>query len=66
MRSYGDALAEEHSAAARRLIAENPAVVGIELAKDKQAVGRWRVARRYAGEWNPLQHHRFRLVGVAS
>lgn len=43
VKSYGDALAEEHSAAARRLIADHPGVVGIELAPDKQAVGRWRV-----------------------
>lgn len=49
VKSYGDALAEEHSAAARRLIAENPAVVGIELAADKQAVGRWRVAGHRGG-----------------
>jgi hypothetical protein len=49
VKSYGDALAEEHSAAARRLIAESPGVVGIELAPDKQAVGRWRVAGRRGG-----------------
>lgn len=49
VKSYGDALAEEHSAAARRLIAENPGVVGIELAADKQAVGRWRVAGHRGG-----------------
>ncbi|MCQ4360629.1 hypothetical protein KQR54_05620 [Mycobacterium gordonae] len=49
VKSYGDALAEEHSAAARRLIAENAGVVGIELAADKQAVGRWRVAGHSGG-----------------
>ncbi|ANE80155.1 hypothetical protein A7U43_13260 [Mycobacterium adipatum] len=49
VKSYGDQLAEEHSAAARRLIAENPEVVGIELAQDKQAVGRWRVAGHRGG-----------------
>ncbi len=49
VKSYGDALAEEHSAAARRLIAENPGVVGIELSADKQAVGRWRVAGHRGG-----------------
>ncbi|MGV0656412.1 hypothetical protein ABQE48_21355 [Mycolicibacterium thermoresistibile] len=49
VKSYGDALAEEYSAAARRLIADNPAVVGIELAADKQAVGRWRVAGHRGG-----------------
>jgi hypothetical protein len=49
VKSYGDALAEEHSAAARRLISENPGVVGIELAADKQAVGRWRVAGHRGG-----------------
>jgi hypothetical protein len=43
VKSYGDSLAEEHSAAARRLIAENAALLGIELAPDKQAAGRWRV-----------------------
>ncbi|WP_137147101.1 terminase large subunit domain-containing protein [Mycolicibacterium sp. CR10] len=49
VKSYGDALAEEHSAAARRLIAENPDVVGIELAQDKAAVSRWRVAGHRGG-----------------
>lgn len=43
LKSYGDALAEEHSAAARRLISENRHRLGIELAADKQAAGRWRV-----------------------
>lgn len=49
VKSYGDALAEEHSAAARRLIAENAGLVGIDLAPDKQAVGRWRVAGHRGG-----------------
>lgn len=49
VKSYGDQLAEEHSAAARRLIIEHPEVVGIELAQDKQAVGRWRVAGHRGG-----------------
>ncbi|BBY84703.1 terminase large subunit domain-containing protein [Mycolicibacterium tokaiense] len=49
VKSYGDALAEEHSAAARRLIADHAEVVGIELAQDKQAVGRWRVAGHRGG-----------------
>lgn len=49
VKSYGDPLAEEHSAAARRLIAENPEVVGIELAEDKRAVGRWRVSGHRGG-----------------
>ncbi|MDT5139724.1 MAG: hypothetical protein QOD58_3986 [Mycobacterium sp.] len=49
LKSYGDALAEEHSAAARRLIADNRAILGIELAADKQAVGRWRVAGHRGG-----------------
>ncbi|MFA1701645.1 terminase large subunit domain-containing protein [Mycobacterium intracellulare] len=49
LKSYGDALAEEHSAAARRMIADNAALVGIELAADKQAVGRWRVAGHRGG-----------------
>lgn len=43
LKSYGDQLAEEHSAAARKLITDNTEVVGIELDPDKQAVGRWRV-----------------------
>lgn len=49
VKSYGDQLAEEHSASARRLIAENLEAVGIELAQDKQAVGRWRVAGHRGG-----------------
>lgn len=50
VKSYGDALAEEHSAAARRLIAENRELLGgVELAPDKQAVGRWRVAGHRGG-----------------
>ncbi|OBJ46855.1 hypothetical protein A5630_10910 [Mycolicibacterium mucogenicum] len=49
VKSYGDPLAEEHSAAARRLVRENPEVVGIELAEDKKAVGRWRVAGHRGG-----------------
>lgn len=49
LKSYGDALAEEHSAAARKLIADHRDVVGIDLAPDKQAVGRWRVDGRAGG-----------------
>jgi len=44
--SYADTLAEEHSREARRLIAEHGEALGIELAQDKSAVGRWRVAGR--------------------
>jgi hypothetical protein len=47
--SYADTLAEEHSREARRLIAEHGAALGIELAQDKSAVGRWRVAGRRGG-----------------
>jgi hypothetical protein len=44
IKSYSDVLAEEHSREARRLIAEHSDLLGIELAPDKTAVGRWRVA----------------------
>ena len=43
VKSYGDDLAEEHSAAARRLITEHRDMLGFDLAADKKAVGRWRV-----------------------
>jgi hypothetical protein len=49
VKSYGDDLAEEHSAAARRLVADHPDVVGIALAADKKAVGRWRVEGHRGG-----------------
>lgn len=49
VKSYGDDLAEEHSAAARRLVADNPELVGIALAADKKAVGRWRVEGHRGG-----------------
>ncbi|WP_074404875.1 terminase large subunit domain-containing protein [Mycolicibacterium fortuitum] len=49
VKSYGDDLAEEHSAAARRLVADNPELVGISLAADKKAVGRWRVEGHRGG-----------------
>lgn len=49
VKSYGDELAEEHSREARRLIAEHPGLLGIDLAPDKTAVGRWRVAGRRGG-----------------
>lgn len=49
VKSYGDDLAEEHSAAARRMISENPEVVGISLAADKRSVGRWRVEGHRGG-----------------
>lgn len=49
VKSYADALAEEHSREARRLIAENRDQLGIELAEDKAAVGRWRVAGHRGG-----------------
>jgi hypothetical protein len=47
--SYGDTLAEEHSREARRLVSDNAALLGIELAQDKSSVGRWRVAGRRGG-----------------
>lgn len=49
VKSYGDDLAEEHSAAARRMVAENADLVGITLAADKKAVGRWRVQGHRGG-----------------
>ncbi|WP_234802636.1 terminase large subunit domain-containing protein [Mycobacteroides salmoniphilum] len=49
LKSYGDTLAEEHSAAARALIAEHHDLLGFELAQDKAAVGRWRVDGRRGG-----------------
>lgn len=47
--SYADSLAEEHSREARRMIAENAELLGINLAADKQAAGRWRLAGRAGG-----------------
>ncbi|CAN3128595.1 hypothetical protein ACNUDN_11800 [Mycobacterium sp. smrl_JER01] len=49
VKSYGDDLAEEHSAAARRMVADNADLVGITLAQDKKAVGRWRVQDHRGG-----------------
>ncbi|MCV7377937.1 hypothetical protein H7K38_04630 [Mycobacterium alsense] len=49
VKSYGDELAEESSREARRLIAENPTLLGIELAQDKSSVSRWRVAGHRGG-----------------
>lgn len=41
--SYADSLAQEHSHAARALIAEHGDVLGYALRPDKAAVGRWRI-----------------------
>ncbi|MDV3124683.1 terminase family protein [Mycobacterium sp. 21AC1] len=49
LKSYGDQLAEEHSAAARALIAEHSAALGFALAEDRKSVGRWRVDGRRGG-----------------
>lgn len=49
VKSYGDELAEEHSREARRLINENPDLLGIRLAADKSSVGRWRVEGHKGG-----------------
>ena len=49
LKSYGDTLAEEHSAAARALIAEHSSALGFSLAEDKKSVGRWRVDGRRGG-----------------
>ncbi|WP_238981232.1 terminase large subunit domain-containing protein [Williamsia herbipolensis] len=47
--SYADDLAQSHSREARALIAEHGAALGIALAADKTAVGRWRVEGRRGG-----------------
>jgi hypothetical protein len=47
--SYADSLAQEHSASARALITEHGDALGIHLADDRQAVGRWRIAGRRGG-----------------
>ena len=47
--SHSDQLAEEMSREARRLIAENSGLLGISLAADRAAVGRWRVEGRRGG-----------------
>ncbi len=49
VKSYGDELAEDLSREARRLIAEHHELLGIALAQDKSAVGRWRVEGRRGG-----------------
>jgi hypothetical protein len=41
--SYADTLAQEHSHAARTLVAEHTDLLGFGLRADKTAVGRWRV-----------------------
>lgn len=41
--SYADTLAQEHSHAARALVAEHSGLLGFKLRADKTAVGRWRV-----------------------
>lgn len=47
--SYSDELAQAHSREARQLIAEHADTLGIRLAQDKTAVGRWRVEGRAGG-----------------
>lgn len=47
--SYADSLAQEHSARARALIAEHGDALGVELAEDRSAVGRWRIAGHRGG-----------------
>nr|MCH9728738.1 hypothetical protein [Actinomycetes bacterium] len=47
--SYADQLAEEHSREARRIVAERSGLLGFDLAQDKSAVGRWKVAGRRGG-----------------
>lgn len=47
--SYADSLAQEHSHAARALVAEHQELLGFRLSSDKTAVGRWRVDGRDGG-----------------
>ncbi len=47
--SYADSLAQEHSRAARDLVAEHPDLLGLTLAADKTSAGRWRVEGRAGG-----------------
>ncbi|TXI56889.1 terminase large subunit domain-containing protein [Mycolicibacter arupensis] len=49
LKSYNDELANDHSAEARRLIAEHHDLLGVELDESKSAVGRWRLAGRKGG-----------------
>lgn len=41
--SYADSLAQEHSYAARALVADHHELLGFRLSADKTAVGRWKV-----------------------
>lgn len=43
LKSYGDRLADEHSAGARQMIADNTDLLSFRLAEDKKSVGRWKV-----------------------
>ncbi len=47
--SYSDELAQAHSREARQLITEHADALGIRLAQDKTAVGRWRVEGHAGG-----------------
>lgn len=47
--SYSDELAQAHSREARQLITEHSDALGIRLAPDKTAVGRWRVEGHAGG-----------------
>jgi hypothetical protein len=49
--AHGDELATESSREARRLITEHKDLLGISLAADAGAVGRWRVAGHRGGLW---------------
>ncbi len=49
LRSYSDSLAEEHSRAARRLIEDHGALLGISLSTEKASVGRWELANARGG-----------------
>jgi len=47
--SYSDELAQSHSREARRIIAEHGEMLGIKLAQDARAVGRWQVEGHRGG-----------------
>lgn len=49
LRSYSDSLAEEHSRAARRLIEDHSAELGISLSTEKASVSRWQLAGTRGG-----------------
>ncbi len=49
VKSYGDALAQEHSGQARRLVGDYAGLLGFSVDQSKSAVDRWLVAGRRGG-----------------